>query len=764
MQDIAISVTKKKRSSILLLFIIFPLVFGILSTAFSSKGFAATVRTIEVNQVKGTAYVKRGGGLQSYQATEGMILHEGDHLITTAGSNVVLLTEDRKDEITVSESTELYISTLDKVDAAYKTKLELWAGSAYVKVTKLKKATDEFIVETPSSEFNVRGTHFTLTTNPLTGETRMFVNAGVVQANLRKESSTSGVNIYPTQQVNLYPNDPSTPPQSNVTIMDPAQFVQHASPAIIEALIRNNAQAEQERQEFLEQQKELLEQGNKESVPEGLDLSNNDDLQRLAKNLDNLTNTLVNESVKKGLVTEKDIQGLINQANQQSERKIQLGQQNDLELTAKQQLAQQKLQELERQKQQEQQKKQEEREQQQQQLTNVINQIKEAMQQLEQQNQQAQAEKQKQAVEKYLETLTDEEKERFLKDREKINNKTPVPSPINENDNSGGGNQEPGGHVNPVVIESISPITTIVNWKEEYTLPSIVIAEMSNGTTREVNVSWNETNVDTTMTGVYTFRGTVAGFSGEVILSLIVEVPLDTAVPLEPNQPIRFTGGIILEPDETVDGQEIIMRGTEELPNDNGLILLGNLYWFEVASGDVFDLPVKLSLPIQGGTDLENVGIYLKNFDTPNWESAFFTTDAGNGRIHAEVSLFNRYFGVFEAKTPQIQMSPTEQSNNHLMEFIAEFDLPVELTEEADTLMDQIEIRNSKNEEFLHFETVFLQTQETNEDSGIFKIQLYSVQPSEEYTITIPANMVKSLHGVPNEAYTYSFVTEEVTY
>lgn len=247
---------RKILSSILLFLLIFPLVFGIFSTTFTSKGVAASVRTFEVNQVKGTAYVKKGGGQQTFQATKGMTLYEGDHLITTAGSNVVLLTQDRMDEITVSESTELYISTLDKVDEAYKTKLKLWAGTTYVKVTKLKKGKDEFILETPSSKFNVRGTHFTITTNPITGDTRMFVTAGVVQASLPKDPSTPGVNIYPTQQVNVYPNDPSTPPQSNITIMDPTQFVQQASPAIIEALLRNNAQAEQERKEFLQQQKE----------------------------------------------------------------------------------------------------------------------------------------------------------------------------------------------------------------------------------------------------------------------------------------------------------------------------------------------------------------------------------------------------------------------------------------------------------------------------------------------------------------------------
>lgn len=466
--------------------------------------------------------------------------------------------------------------------------------------------------------------------------------------------------------------------------------------------------------------------------------------------------------MNKGVVTEEDIQNLIIQANQQSERKIQLGQQDDLELTAVQSRELERLRQLEQQRKQQQQDLQEQRERQQQQQTSVINQIRDAMKRIEQQNQQAQEEKQQQAVDRYLETLTDDERQRFMRDRK--NNQTKVP-PTNENDYSGGGSGdgEPNYPQNPLRIKSIAPITAIVNWREEYTLPSIVVAEMSNQSRQEVNVTWNATNVDTTSTGVQTFNGKVVGFSGEVMLSLIVEVPLETAVPLEPNKPIRFRGGIIVEPDETIDGQEILMHRVE-IPYDNGLNLLSNQFWFEAASGDQFDSPVTLSLPLQGGANLPYVGLYSNIFDTQEWESVLSTTDTENGRIQAEVFLFNRYFGVFEAKAPQIKsMYPTGRSDNEYMEIQVEFDLPVVPTEESNLLWDHIKIRNSENEEFLSFETTFQPSDGTNEDIGILMIHLNDAKPSEEYTITIPANFVQSLHGVPNKELTSSFVTQGVT-
>jgi uncharacterized repeat protein (TIGR02543 family) len=73
-----------------------------------------------------------------------------------------------------------------------------------------------------------------------------------------------------------------------------------------------------------------------------------------------------------------------------------------------------------------------------------------------------------------------------------------------------------------VTIESINDLTVIVEVGAEYTLPIAVTALMSDGTTQEVPVTWEPATVDTGEEGDYTFTGTVAGYAGEVTLTLRV--------------------------------------------------------------------------------------------------------------------------------------------------------------------------------------------------------------------------------------------------
>lgn len=83
-------------------------------------------------------------------------------------------------------------------------------------------------------------------------------------------------------------------------------------------------------------------------------------------------------------------------------------------------------------------------------------------------------------------------------------------------------------------IKTINNIKVTVPTKSSYTLPSTVTAIMTDGTTQNVAVTWgNETKY---ATGVYTYDGTVSGYSGKVSLMLIVtgEGGVD---PNDPNYP-----------------------------------------------------------------------------------------------------------------------------------------------------------------------------------------------------------------------------------
>lgn len=93
-------------------------------------------------------------------------------------------------------------------------------------------------------------------------------------------------------------------------------------------------------------------------------------------------------------------------------------------------------------------------------------------------------------------------------------------------------------------IKTINNIKATVATKSSYTLPTTVTAIMTDGSTQSVAVTWgNETKY---AKGVYTYDGTVSGYSGKVNLMLIVtgEGGVD---PNDPNYPDNPDGPTITD-------------------------------------------------------------------------------------------------------------------------------------------------------------------------------------------------------------------------
>lgn len=80
-----------------------------------------------------------------------------------------------------------------------------------------------------------------------------------------------------------------------------------------------------------------------------------------------------------------------------------------------------------------------------------------------------------------------------------------------------------------VKISSIADTPASVAVGSSYTLPLAVTATMSDGSTKKVNVIWDSKNVDTSQEGTFTYKGTVAGYSGSVSLILTVFSKPDTS-------------------------------------------------------------------------------------------------------------------------------------------------------------------------------------------------------------------------------------------
>lgn len=72
-------------------------------------------------------------------------------------------------------------------------------------------------------------------------------------------------------------------------------------------------------------------------------------------------------------------------------------------------------------------------------------------------------------------------------------------------------------------IENIENLTDTVTQHEDYELPTSVTAAMSNGTTRELPVSWEEVDIDTSTLGTVEINGTLEGYDELVTLSLTIE-------------------------------------------------------------------------------------------------------------------------------------------------------------------------------------------------------------------------------------------------
>ena len=88
---------------------------------------------------------------------------------------------------------------------------------------------------------------------------------------------------------------------------------------------------------------------------------------------------------------------------------------------------------------------------------------------------------------------------------------------------------------NDLTINSISDITETVNQGEEYLLPETVEATMTDGTKKQVPVTWNPLTVDTSEIGEQVFNGSVIGYEEYVRLTLTVidEVSIQSIVPFE---------------------------------------------------------------------------------------------------------------------------------------------------------------------------------------------------------------------------------------
>jgi len=309
----------------------FALVFGVLSLyAGAGQAFAQVTRVAVVKELKGTVKVKKSGGSKAFNAFKNMSLNEGDSLTTGEGAKVVLELADAKadkDEMTVGGGSQITFTKLEGDNGA-KAKMNVWAGSLWIKVKSISNANDQFEIETPTAIMGVRGTHFLTQVDKKTGLTTMFVAAGVVQATIavdgpaagRQQSNESKVLVYPAQQLSLSPQSGTESVKSVVSYVDTKSIVTLAPPSIIEAIIRNAADIAEENESLKEKWEKELAGGGSGSFPPPVD--NQSDLNRLSGNLDRLLGNIAKDAVDSAKLEKKLVEELVDQINAGADRKL----------------------------------------------------------------------------------------------------------------------------------------------------------------------------------------------------------------------------------------------------------------------------------------------------------------------------------------------------------------------------------------------------------------------------------------------------------
>lgn len=78
-----------------------------------------------------------------------------------------------------------------------------------------------------------------------------------------------------------------------------------------------------------------------------------------------------------------------------------------------------------------------------------------------------------------------------------------------------------------ITITSIDNVGANIIAGESYSVPSTVLARYSNGSTKNVKVSWENKKLDTSAEGTYKINGVVAGYNKKVVFILVVNKKID---------------------------------------------------------------------------------------------------------------------------------------------------------------------------------------------------------------------------------------------
>ncbi|WP_020616912.1 FecR family protein [Paenibacillus daejeonensis] len=391
------------------------LVAGPLSFLFAPDEALAQIKRVAlVKDLKGTVNVKKSGGSKAFAAFKNMTLNEGDTVTTSKGARVVLELSSSKaerDSVTIGENSQVTFTKL-KDDKGTKTKMNIWAGSLWVKVKSITNASDQFELETPTAIMGVRGTHFLVVVEPKTGITTLASLSGIVTGKHTSKQSDSAV--YPSQQIVLLPDEE---PGELVTVVNFQELISQLGKDIIEEIIRSADDIRRENDLMIERIKQQLPNG----TPLPAFLESADDIDRVAGNLDRLVGNLLKEAIDQNKMSKEEAIKLVGEVNPglPTKNKINLDDPADHKKTTKELEKEKKVQEKKKQAEEkinkEKAKQQEDRDKQ----SELIKKLEEKKKLQEEANQRALEEAKKKAEDAYKAKLSELERQKFEQEKKK---------------------------------------------------------------------------------------------------------------------------------------------------------------------------------------------------------------------------------------------------------------------------------------------------------------------------------------------------------
>ncbi|MFD0714052.1 FecR domain-containing protein [Paenibacillus sp. GCM10027626] len=405
---------KASRGLLVMLCII---LFAAMSLADVRDVFAREKRVAVATAVQGTVQVLKSGGSKPFKAFKNMSLNEGDQITTGKNGSIKLELSSSKadqDQVTIGENSQVTFTKL-KEDKGAKAKMNIWAGSLWVKVKSVSNASDKFEVETPTSIMGVRGTQFYVSVDPVTEISRLAGFAGVVESTVEHKTSKQGEEkrqfINPTELLVSYSDQKSAVTYAAINKLD--DFVQQMSPALLQQLLQDAKSIQDEQQQLVDRWQKELKAGKQ---PEHALASTDEELRIAAANMKKLLSLLVQEAVKQEKFKPGELESIVAKINRElGETIIDLDLTEGLQLTKRQLEAQERQQRAVREQTERRSKEEEGRKKERDQA--LADRLLAEKQQRDQVNRQTQGEQRKQAEERYKEQLSPQERAQFERDK-----------------------------------------------------------------------------------------------------------------------------------------------------------------------------------------------------------------------------------------------------------------------------------------------------------------------------------------------------------